>query len=518
MNAPVATSDRSQVHVARAPAGRGRVAIVGAGIGGLTAGALLLHAGYPVTVLEAHVYPGGSAGTFYHQGYRFDAGATLAGGFAPGGPHARLAAILGIEWPVRAVDPAWVVHLPDGQTVTQWADLAAWEAEWRRAFPGSERFWRTQRRLADAAWEIAAQPLPWPPASASDVVTLAFALRPPTVRALPYLARTVAAMIPPGRPALKTFLDAQLLIAAQATSDETNALYGSAALDLPRRGANHVRGGIGALAETLVDWIRDHGGTVHFRQQVEEIEVRNGRAVAVHTNKGMAVEANLVLANVTPWSLHDLLGSEAPAALRREVDRRDPTWGAFTLYLGLDASFLRADAADHHQVIVDAERPLGEGNSVFISLSDAEDESRAPTGRRAATLSTHTDVTSWWGLRRGDDPAAYVARREEYTERLLRAAEQALPGIRDAADLILPGTPVTFQLFTRRPRGMVGGFPQTSLFRVRGPHTGIPNVKLVGDSIFPGQSTAGVTLGAMRVAKDVITQMNGKPTWIASTD
>jgi phytoene dehydrogenase-like protein len=67
--------------------------IIGAGIGGLTTAALLLKAGHKVTVLEAHVYAGGCAGTFYHKGYRFDAGATLAGGFAPGGPHARLAQI-----------------------------------------------------------------------------------------------------------------------------------------------------------------------------------------------------------------------------------------------------------------------------------------------------------------------------------------------------------------------------------------------------------------------------------------
>ncbi|MBI4926564.1 MAG: hypothetical protein HY835_02285, partial [Anaerolineae bacterium] len=42
-----------------------------------------------------------------------------------------------------------------------------------------------------------------------------------------------------------------------------------------------------------------------------------------------------------------------------------------------------------------------------------------------------------------------------------------------------------------------------SLFRARGPHTGIPNLLLVGDSIFPGQSTAGVTLGAFRVAAEI---------------
>ena len=62
-----------------------RILVIGASFGGLAAAAELSQRGHDVTMLEAHVYPGGSAGTFYHQGYRFDTGATLAGGFAPGG-------------------------------------------------------------------------------------------------------------------------------------------------------------------------------------------------------------------------------------------------------------------------------------------------------------------------------------------------------------------------------------------------------------------------------------------------
>ena len=219
--------------------------LIGAGIGGLTAGALLLKAGHNVTVLEAHVYPGGSAGTFFHKTYRFDAGATLAGGFAPGGPHARLAQILGLAWPIKPVDPAWVVHLPNGRSVTQWADADQWQAERRAAFPQAQRFWKTQELLADLSWDISSRPFPWPPESLRDMWTVAKALRPSTTRALPYLLRTIGDIAPKGDPMFKAFLDAQLLIAAQTTSDYTNALYGSAALDLPRRGVNHVQGALG---------------------------------------------------------------------------------------------------------------------------------------------------------------------------------------------------------------------------------------------------------------------------------
>ncbi|MFO7662081.1 MAG: NAD(P)/FAD-dependent oxidoreductase [Chloroflexota bacterium] len=481
-----------------------KIVVIGAGIGGLTAAALLQRAGHQVTVLEGHVYPGGSAGTFYHQGFRFDAGATLAGGFGPSGPHTRVAELLDLEWPVKPVDPVWVVHLPDGQRVTQWTDPVAWQEERRRAFPGMESFWNLQERLADISWDISSRSFPWPPQSAGDLFRLGLAVRPRTLISLPYLNQTVGQMIQTEDPMFRAFLDGQLLIAAQTTAAHTNALYGSAALDLPRRGVNHIRGGIGSLARTLVDWIRANGGEVLYRQRVINIEIgARGQTTAVHTNKGHRLSGDFFLANLTPWALAELLGEDAPPAMTRNIARLEPTWGAFTLYLGLDESRLPGNIADHHQVIIDHHRPLGEGNSVFISLSDAGDPARAPAGMRAATLSTHTEISPWWQLRQGIDGSAHLRRREEYAERLLKAAEIAVPGLRQTVRLCLPGTPVTFQYYTGRPLGMVGGFPQTSIFNARGPKTGINNMWLVGDSIFPGQSTAGVTLGAMRVAAEV---------------
>jgi len=480
-----------------------RIIVIGAGIGGLTTAALLAHEGADVTVLEAHVYPGGCAGTFYHKGYRFDAGATVAGGFQPGGPHEIMGRMLGLEWPIKRAEPAWEIHLP-GRTITRWGEDTHWREERSRALPELRRFWGIQERAAQAAWHFASRLPEWPPRSLGDVARLATKIRPELIPSGPLALMSMGQVLDVlgvRDPVARTFIDAQLLISAQTTARHANALYGSIAVDLPRVGVYHVRGGIGSIARTLADHLTRSGGNILYRQAVTKIHLQPDHTFRLETNKGIRLEADFVIANLTPWALADLLGDQAPQPVQAEVQHRPSTWGAFTLYLGVPAASLPTHT-DHFQIIRRLDQPLGEGNSVFVSLSDADDPTRAPAGNRAITLSTHTRIAPWWDLR-ANDPSAYQQRIDTYRDRLLDAAEQIIPNLRHHAELILPGTPAAFQRFTRRPGGMVGGFALASLFRVRGPHTGIPGLWLVGDSIFPGQSTAGVTAGALRVAAEV---------------
>jgi phytoene dehydrogenase-like protein len=293
------------------------------------------------------------------------------------------------------------------------------------------------------------------------------------------------------------FADAQLLISAQCLAAEANALFGAAALDLPRRGVMEMEGGMGAIARALAGAVERFGGRVLYRQEAVRIRTGAGGSTRVETARGKRFPAEIVIANLPLSNLAGLLG-------RSGVEAEPPSprdgWGAFMLHVGIDEGVVPDGMPLHHQVV--AREPLGEGNSLFLSISPPRDAGRAPAGRRALTISTHTELGPWWRLFRHDRPA-YEERKRRYTGRVLEVAKRVLPGLRNAADLVLPGTPVTFRRFTRRDWGWVGGYPQNRLGRALGPRLG-GGIWMVGDSVFPGQSTAAVAMGGMRVARSVL--------------
>ena len=482
------------------------IVVIGAGVGGLAAGALLARKGAIVTVLEAQDYPGGCAATFSRNGYRFDAGATIGCGFHAGAPMEILGKELGITWPIVQEPVAWQyrygkLHL----------DLHPNRLNILERFPRSAPFWAEQKALAKQLWHLSEGGLSWPVMGARDLARLArksIAGLSGTLHLLPLARKTASEWL--ASYGLDTdadfvrFIDAQLLISVQTTSKHANAINAAIALDLPVVGAYHVNGGIGTVSRLLASSIEENGGAVLYRKQVIRIDSVRRQVFGLETSDGSAIAADYVLANLTPDSLDLFIESEGEPAVEK---KESSLWSAFTLYLGMEPALFSALPSSHVQII-GSSGELAEGNSIFVSVSSADEPEGAPAGLCAVTVSTHTRPEPWFEAKKRGD-AAYRELKRTYTERVLDVLSEQFPDARNAIRSITAATPVTWERYTGRVQGCVGGYPQISLFKVRGPLTRFDNLFFVGDSIFPGQSLPGVVTGARRTI-ELLLQRNTK--------
>ncbi|MGL5065035.1 MAG: NAD(P)-binding protein, partial [Microcoleus sp.] len=91
--------------------------IIGSGIGGLVTATQLAAKKAKVLVLESYLIPGGSAGYFDREGYRFDVGASMIFGFGQRGTTNLLTrALQAVDVSLETIpDPIQLhYHLPDG--------------------------------------------------------------------------------------------------------------------------------------------------------------------------------------------------------------------------------------------------------------------------------------------------------------------------------------------------------------------------------------------------------------------
>ncbi|MDQ3821228.1 MAG: NAD(P)-binding protein, partial [Acidobacteriota bacterium] len=228
------------------------VLVVGAGIGGLTAAALLAARGVNVCLLEKEQRGGGCATTFERMGYTFEAGASLYASWQEDEIHARVFSELAVEPPlVRIESPAYVVRLPDGKDVSVARDDEEFYENLRAAFPecadAALKFYREIATVGSALSRVARRVPDLRTASAARRVRAALPEIRVARRVLTALNHTTAQHLSGTSHRFRRFVDVQLQIFGQRDSGECAYLYASVALMLPRWGMYAIQGGAAGL-------------------------------------------------------------------------------------------------------------------------------------------------------------------------------------------------------------------------------------------------------------------------------
>jgi phytoene desaturase len=429
------------------------IVVIGAGINGLSAAALLAHAGRRVTVLEAQPEPGGAIRTeeITEPGFRHDLFAMNLGLFA-GGP---VMAALGEDLArhgftlVPSQRPFCSVF-PDGTMIGVHADTSATEESIAQVAPQDI-----------AAWQrLTAQLDRWAPTLVgvlgADMPSLAMART--VLRAWRQLGRTEVFEM--ARLALQS---TRAFTGEHFTSPKTRALVGAWGMHLDfapdisggalfsfletmggqQFGMVIGRGGAAGLVDALVAIIEERGGTVQCNAPVTQIVVDGERARGVQLANGSVVRANkAVISNVNPALMPDLLPD--PVASSWDVQRVRgfvPGLSTMMIHLALDdlppwtAEQARTFNYVHIGPYLDdmamtytqaAAGKLPDSPTLVVGQPTVVDPSRAPEGKHVLWVQVRVlpavlaDGSSW------DDVG------EEYADQILAKIESYAPGFRSA--------------------------------------------------------------------------------------
>ena len=312
-----------------------RVAVVGAGVGGLACAVRLARAGHAVTVLEQAPAPGGKCARVERDGFRFDAGPSL----------------LTMPWLVREllgervelirVEPVTRYRFADGSCVELSADLPRALEALETWSPGASEDWARFLGICAAMWR-ASQPVldgppPWPPRPGA-------ARRPPDPRDLlrvrPWHTLRTLARAVIRDPRLRLVVE-RFATYAGADPRRAPAVLAVAGYVEHAFGAWHVRGGMYALVEALVEELRSAGGELRCGVRARALTLAGGatttpwgagggrgRVAGVQTDAG-TVAADAVVFN-----------GDAPSPGERSLS-------GFALMLGLRG---REPDRAHHEI------------------------------------------------------------------------------------------------------------------------------------------------------------------------
>lgn len=367
-----------------------RVAVIGAGPGGLAAALLLAAAGARVTLFEKDEVVGGRTRTVTAPGgYRFDIGPTfflypriLAEIFESVGER------LEDHVELRRLDPQYHVVFESGGSIRATPDVARLQAEIARLCPQDAanvpRFLAENRRKLEAFRPVLEQPFHNPAGVLSPAMLAAL----PMMRPFSSVDADLRRYFSDPRVRLSFSFQTKYL---GMSPFQCPSLFTILSFLEYEHGVFHPMGGCGAVSEAMAALARRLGVDIRLGAAVDHVLYEGGRAVGVSVG-GERIAADAVVVN----------GDFAHAARRLIPEEHRPRWrdakldrarlscSTFMLYLGIEGDV--GDLA-HHTIHLARDyerniREIGEGvlpdePSFYVQHAGATDPSMAPEGQTA---------------------------------------------------------------------------------------------------------------------------------------
>ena len=491
--------------------GKVRVAIVGAGFGGLSAAIRLQAAGLETVLFEARAQAGGRAGVWRDQGFTFDTGPSVI--TAP----ESIEELYGLadlhmadHISLQRVDPFYRLMWFDGDVFDYGGDKHRMHQQIRQRNPsdveGYERFIEYSKRNFQAGY--------------NELVSTAFLRMRDMARAAPKLFwlrsdrsvyKSVSRFVQDER--LRQALSFHTLLIG-GSPFETSSIYTLIHHLENKWGIHYPKGGTGALVEALVKLYQQLGGELRLACPVRHIDVRKNGKRPVHvvtTAMGSTEAFDLSVSNADLFHTYSVLFGHDPRSqpMIRKLMGMQWSMSLFLCYFGVRR---RYDDLKQHTIFFGPRyekliqnifhgNSLAQDFSLYLHAPSVTDPSLAPAG--CETFYVLSPVQHL-----GLAPLDWPNLAPIYADRILAALERFLPNLRREIVTLSYFTPLDFQY--QYGAFMGNGFSvsplltQSAYFRPHNRDPRIPGLYIVGAGTHPGAGVPGVINSAKATARVIL--------------
>lgn len=498
-----------------------KAAVIGSGVGGLTAAAYLAQAGHDVTVYEQWHQLGGVTTTLSEGGYRWDLGPLVIAALDPTEFAGRILADLGIADRVPLIRgdrtyvfPDFRLEIPDEYAGPYWR-----RERLRELFPedsrGLDRYTHFHNRMTEIM-DLAAR-----------------SERASSVGALALKARLFAKLLPLWS---KRNWSAQQIMDHFFSSERLQAVYISiladfvvrpdqfpglgipainpeavydrrVPLDAPGAGLSHhfISGGCERLVDALAGRVEECGGRMRTSADVRRIRVADGAVRGVVVGEEEEPADMVFVSGGAREAFERLVGvGHLPPEFAPKPADVPLMESIFMVHLGVDFDPTPHQKAPlyYYYGTYDIEHGVAEcragtyheGKDGFlIYIPSMHTPAMAPPGCHAVTVYTIAPNQL--------DQGTWQDRREEFADKLLAEAERFVPGLRDHTKVRFIMTPEDFKARTFLSHHSFGGAAPI-LGKSGIPHrTPIDGLWFIGSQSESGAGVANVMLGAWRAVR-----------------
>lgn len=449
-----------------------KITIIGAGLGGLTFGALAAKDGHEVTIIDKNSVPGGVVALLEHEGYKFEQGPLLMGDMLEGEPVYEFLKSLGIELNTIRADRD--IIMPDYEMVTP-KDYQGpyWRKErLKELFPEESKGIDKYYKFYDTVMHF--RYLTTQPKSLSNTLQQLWC----GLKLKKYLKMNADELT-------KYFFKSEKIrtlytgILADFCADPSEAIGLSIVftnfetafdkrIPLYRKGKKYypgfcyVEGGCQKIPEALAKYIEDHGGKFIYNTIATKVEVEDKVVKGVHLDSGEYLESDVVVGcGAGKDFFFETVGIEhLDEEYINILNTYRPMEAVFMVHLGVDMDpnqYMRSSLSycygmyDLHaateKLRTETYHEGNDGYLIFIPSNHAKDF--APEGHHCVTIYTVAPDTL--------KDASWEDKKQEYAEKIIKLAEKQLPNLSKHIKSMKIMTALDYQKYTHMKKSSFGG-------------------------------------------------------------